>query len=132
METPDVPIPEVPVLASAEIVQHPTSGADCLLATTEDGERVAFGFEVEGDAPGLDVVDPGLWLAAAETGEAPETSPLRFDAVEQPRADDWLQALVAHPVAAEWLAGIKREHPDAYHRWFAQVDYDEGGEEGSG
>jgi hypothetical protein len=131
MEPPEVPIPEVPTIADATIVRHPTSERDCLLATTEDGERVAFGFEVESDRPGLVRVDPGLWLTAAETG-APEKSPLRFDAVEDAMADDWLQAIVAHPVGSEWLQAIKQEHPDAHHEWFAQTDYDEGGEEGAG
>jgi len=127
----DVPIPEVPALVDAQVVRHPQSGRDCLLATTEEGERVAFGFELESDSPGVVLVDPRLWLAAAAEGE-PEHSPLRFDAVEDPRADDWLQALLAHPVAAEWLGGIKRDHPEEYHDWFAQTEYDEGGEEGSG
>ena len=130
-ETTDVPFPEVPALAKAEIVRHPASGRNCLLATTEDGQRVAFGFEAESDNPGLVLVDPGLWLAAARDG-APEESPFRFDAVEEPRADDWLQALVAEPVAAEWLSEIKREHPDAYHEWFSLTQYEEGGEQGTG
>ena len=131
IEPPEVPIPEVPTILDAAIVKHPTSGADCLLATTEDGEQVAFGFEAESATPGLLVVDPKLWLEAAEAGP-PEESPLAFEAVEDPWADDWLQAVVAHPVGAEWLAGIKSEHPDAYRQWFAQTEYDEGGEEGSG
>ena len=130
-EPTEVPIPEVPTLADATIVRHPTSGRDCLLGTTEDGEKVAFGFEAESATPGLVVVDPRLWLEAAEDG-VPEESPLAFEAVEEAWGDDWLQAVVAHPVGAEWLAGIKREHPDAYHKWFAQTEYDEGGEEGSG
>ena len=127
MEPRDVPIPEVPTLADATIVQHPRTGRDCLLATTEDGERVALGFEAESDAPGLELVDPKLWLEAPD-----EESELAFDAVEEAQGDDWLQAVVAHPVGAEWLARIKEEHPDAYHTWFAQAGYDEGGEEGSG
>ena len=131
MERSDVPIPEVPALADAAIVRHPASERDCLLATTENGATVAFGFEVESDRPGLVLVDPSLWLTAAEI-EAPERSPLRFDAVEDAMADDWLQAVVAHPVGSEWLSRIKEEHPDAYHEWFAQAQYDEGGEEGAG
>ena len=131
MEPHDVPIPEVPGIVDARVVEHPTTGRDCLLARTEEGERIAFSFEVDSDSPGLVLVDPRLWLAAAEEGE-PEHSPLRFDAVEDPRADEWLQPLLAHPVAAEWLAGIKRDHPDAYHEWFAMTNYETGGEEGSG
>lgn len=127
----DVPIPEVPGLADARIVRHPESGRDCLLASTEDGRSIAFGFEVDSDTPGLSIVDPGLWLAAAETG-SPEHSDVRFEAVEEARADDWLQALVAHPVAADWLGRIKQAHPEAYHEWFAQEDYEEGGEGGAG
>ncbi len=127
----EVPIPEVPSIASATIVQHPTSGRDCLLATTGDGDHVAFAFEVESDTPGLSIVDPALWLAAGEAG-FPEHSPLRFEAVEEPQADDWLQAIVSHPVGGEWLGRVKQAHPDAYHKWFAQTEYDEGGEEGSG
>ena len=127
----DVPIPEVPAIAHASVVKHPESGRDCLLVTTEDGQRLAFAFEVDSDMPGPEIVDPRLWLAASAEGD-PEHSPLAFEAVEEPRADDWLQALVTHPVAAEWLAHIKEAHPDAYHKWFAQTDSDEGGEEGSG
>jgi hypothetical protein len=130
MESQEIP-PEVPSLVEATIVQHPTSGRDCLFATTEDGERVAFGFEVESDAPGLVLVDPDLWLAAADQG-SPERGPLRLAAVEDPRADDWLQALIAHPVGADWLKSIKQAHPDAYHQWFAHEDYEEGGEGGAG
>ena len=127
----DVPIPEVPTIARATIVRHPTSGQDCLLATTDAGEQLAFAFEVDSDSPGLELIDPELWFPAAEEG-ALERSPLRFEAVEEARADDWLQAVVSDPVGAEWLAGIKDEHPTAYHKWFAQREYDEGGEEGSG
>ena len=126
-----MPIPEVPTIADATIVRHPTSGRECLLVTTEDGDRVAFAFEVESERPGIEIVDPALWLAASEHG-SPEHSDLRFEAVEDARADDWLQALVTHPLASEWLASIKRAHPDAYHEWFAQTDYEGGGEEGSG
>ena len=131
MDVPEVPIPEVPSIASAKIVEHPASGRDCLLATTEEGDRVAFAFELESASPGLSIVDPALWLAA-DDADAPEHSALRFEAAEEARADDWLQAIVAHPVGAEWLSRIKRAHPDAYHEWFAQTDYDEGGEQGSG
>ena len=130
MEPPEVPIPEVPTIADASIVRDPRTGHDCLLVTTEEGERFAFGFEVESDSPGLEIVDPAVWLAAGAEG-APETSPSRFDAVSEAQADDWLQALVAHPVASEWLGRIKEAHPDAYHKWFAQERYDEGGEEGA-
>ena len=131
MDVPEVPIPEVPSIAEARIVEHPTSGRDCLLATTEDGEHVAFAFEVDSDAPGLEIVDPAVWLAAADA-DSPEHSALRFQAVEDARADDWLQAVIAHPVGAEWLGHIKEAYPDAYRAWFTQPDYDEGGEEGSG
>jgi hypothetical protein len=130
MERQEIP-PEVASIVAATIVEHPTSGRDCLLATTETGDRVAFGFEVESDSPGLVLVDPQLWLAAAEQGP-PERSSLRFAAVEEPRADDWLQAVIAHPVGAEWLSAIKEAHPGAYHQWFAQEDYEEGGEGGAG
>lgn len=125
----DVPFPETPKLVDARIVEHPSGGRDCLLATSEDGRRLAFGFEVEGDRPGLVVVDPHLWLDA---GNEPESSPEVFDAVEEPNADDWLQAVVVHPVGNEWLERIKEEHPAAYESWFAQTDYESGGEEGSG
>lgn len=125
---PEVPIPEVPTIVEASIVQHPASGRDCLLVTTEDGEKVAFGFEVESDSPGLSVVDPRLWLAAAAE-EEPDHSREGIAAVEDAWADDWLQALVSNPVGSEWLAGIKRAHPDAYHHWFAQDEYEEGGEQ---
>ncbi len=130
MDLPELP-PEIPAIADASIVAHPESGRDCLLATTSDGDRIAFAFEIESDTPGLSTVDPRLWLEAAEEG-SPEHSDLRFEAFEEARADDWLQALVAHPVGAEWLGRIKREHPEEYHRWFAMEDYEEGGEEGSG
>ena len=131
MESSEIPIPEVPALVAAEIVRHPASERECLLATTEQGERVAFAFEVESGTPGLEIVDPALWIAAAREG-SPEQSELRFEAVEEANADDWLQAVTTHPVGAEWLNGIKRAHPDAYHAWFAQTGYDEGGEEGAG
>jgi hypothetical protein len=130
VDLPELP-PEVPALADATIVEHPASGRDCLLATTEGGERIAFGFEIESDTPGLEIVDPSLWLDAAD-GSSPEHSAQRFEAVEQPRADEWLQAIIGDPVGAEWLARIKRAHPDEYHRWFAMADYEDGGEEGAG
>jgi hypothetical protein len=123
-----VPIPEVPTIVDATIVEHPQTGRECLLATTENGERIAFAFEVESSLPGAVIVDPALWLNAPGAG-APEQSPARFEAVEEPQADDWLQALITHPVSAEWLSRIKDEHPDAYHRWFAQEEYEEGGEQ---
>jgi len=123
-----VPIPEVPTIVDATIVVHPETGRDCLLATAEDGERLAFAFEVESDNPGLVIVDPALWLNAPGTG-APEQSPIRFKAVEEAQADDWLQALVTNPVSAEWLSQIEHEHPRAYHKWFAQEEYEEGGEQ---
>jgi hypothetical protein len=132
VEPPDVPIPEVPSIADASIVEHPESGRACLLATTEEGQRIAFGFEVESDTPGLEIVDPALWLAAARDAGAPERSELGFEAVKDPVADDWLQALIAHPIGAQWLGQIKQAHPDAHHKWFAQTQYDEGGEEGAG
>jgi hypothetical protein len=118
-----VPFPETPALAEARIVEHPESGSGCLLARTEDGQRVAFCFEVDGEEPGLVIVDPNLWL---EAGERPS------DTVAETQADDWLQAVVSNPVGSTWLGLIKREHPDAYHDWFAQTGYDEGGEQGSG
>jgi hypothetical protein len=132
-DTSDIPLPpEVPALAEAEIVRHPQTGADCLLATTEEGERIAFAFEIESDRPGPVIVNPDLWLTAAGGDRSPERSPAAFDAVEELQADEWLQALVIHPVANEWLTRIKTEHPAEYHDWFALVDYDEGGEQGSG
>jgi hypothetical protein len=129
VEPPENPIPEAPALVDAEIVRHPTSGHDCLLAATEDGRRVAFAFETESAAPGLVLVDPRLWLDAAETGD-PEHGEAAFAAVDEAWADDWLQAVVVDPVGSEWLARIKRAHPDAYHEWFAQTQYEEGGEQG--
>jgi hypothetical protein len=114
-------IPEVPALAEARIVLHPQTGRECLLATDEDGARHAFGFEVEGTEPGLLLVDPALWLE----GEAQE-------AVEDAWADDWLPAISVHPVGDEWLGRIKEAHPEAFHTWWAQAHYEEGGEEGSG
>lgn len=124
-----VPFPETPRLVDARIVEAPAGGRDCLLATAADGRRVAFGFETEGDRPGLEIVDPDLWLEAA--GE-PADSAKVFDAVETANADDWLQAVVTHPVGNEWLERIKAAHPAAFESWFAQTGYDEGGEQGSG
>lgn len=124
-----VPFPETPRLVEARIAAHPAGGRDCLLARTEDGGTIAFGFEAESDRPGLQIVDPQLWLEAA--GE-PEDSPLVFEAVEEINADDWLQAVVSHPVGNEWLERIKEEHPAAFETWFTQSQYEAGGEEGSG
>jgi hypothetical protein len=124
-----VPFPETPKLVEARILAHPAGGRDCLLATTEDGRRLAFGFEAESDRPGLEIVDPRLWLEAA--GE-PEDSPRVFDAVKEINADDWLQAVVTNPVGNEWLEGIKAKHPQAFGTWFSQRQYESGGEEGSG
>jgi hypothetical protein len=124
-----VPFPETPALADARIAAHPDGGRECLLATTDDGRRLAFGFEAESARPGLLLVDPQLWLAAADE---PESSPQVFDAVEEANADDWLQAVVTHPVGSEWLERIKEEHPSAFETWFTQRQYESGGEEGSG
>ena len=126
----DVPLPpEAPVVVNARIVQHPESDQSCLLVTTEEGEHLAFGFEIDSDAPGLVIVDPRLWLEAAREGVA-EAGELQFDAVTEAWPDEWLQTLVADPVGAEWLDGIKSEHPVAYSAWFGQTDYEEGGEGG--
>jgi hypothetical protein len=122
----EVPIPEVPTIVDAEILKHPASGSDCLLATTEDGDRVAFGFEIESESPGLVFVEPSLWLETP----APEQSDVAFQA-ERGLADDWLQAVVAHPVGFDWLTVIKHAHPAEYDRWFSQAEYDDGGEGGS-
>jgi hypothetical protein len=124
-----VPFPETPTLLDAKIAVHPSGGRDCLLATTEDGQRLAFGFEAESDRPGLEIVDPQLWL---EAGREPEDSPLVFEAVKEINADDWLQAVVTNPVGKEWLERIKAEYPDAFETWFSQRQYETGGEEGSG
>jgi hypothetical protein len=113
-------IPEVPALAEARIVEHPQTGRECLLATDEEGRRLAFAFEVQGSEPGLLLVAPGLWLE----GE-PET-----DAVEEAWADDWLPAISVHPVGDEWLGRIKEAQPEAFRTWWAQAHYEEGGEEG--
>lgn len=122
---------DAPAIASARIVRHPRTGRDCLLARDEEGRRLAFAFDAEGDAPGVSLVDPDLWLEQAGVGE-PELGPRRFEVFDQPWADEWLAAIVADPAGNEWLAGIKREHPDAFRTWFALEQYDEGGEEGAG
>jgi hypothetical protein len=124
-------VPEAPAVTSAQIVREPTSRRECLLVTTATGERLAFAFELGSDFPGLERVDPGPWLAAAADG-APADSEAAFDAVEDARADEWLQPLLAHPVGAEWLGHIREESPEEFRRWFSQADFDEGGEEGSG
>ena len=66
------------------------------------------------------LVSPGLWL---------EDEP---GAVDDAWADDWLPAISVHPVGDEWLGHIKEAHPEAFHTWWAQAHYDEGGEGGSG
>jgi hypothetical protein len=124
-----VPFPETPKLVDARIAAHPSGGRDCLLATTQDCKRLAFGFEAEGDRPGLQIVDPQLWLEAASE---PPDSPLVFDAIEETTADDWLQAVVTNPVGNEWLERIREAHPAAFETWFTQRQYETGGEEGSG
>lgn len=101
------PIPEVPTFVDVTIV------GDHLVATTEEGERVAFAFELAGEDPG----------------------PVRLDAddlerVEDPHPDEWLQALITHPISAAWLDRIKADHTEAFNAWFEQRDYDEGGGEG--
>ena len=120
-----VPFPETPRLVNARIVAHPSGGRDCLLAITEDGQHLAFGFEAESDRPGLEIVDPQLWLDAARESE---DSPLVFEAVNDANADDWLQAVVTNPVGAVWLARIKEEHPTTFETWFSQRQYEAGGE----
>jgi hypothetical protein len=124
-------VTDPPVIADARIVPHPGISRDCLLITTEDGEKIAFAFEVESDRPGLEVVEPELWQAAAAAG-ARDDSALVFAAVKDANADAWLQVIATHPVGEEWLNRIRNDHPDSFHRWFAQVDYEEGGEQGSG
>jgi hypothetical protein len=124
-----VPFRETPKLVDARIVASPGGGRDCLIATTESGELLAFGFEAESDRPGLEIVDPQLWLEAA--GE-PEHSPRVFEAVREINADDWLQAVITNPVGNEWLERVKERHPSAFDTWFTQRQYDTGGEEGSG
>jgi hypothetical protein len=129
MSVQDVNPPESPRIVDAEIVVEPASGRECLLARAEDGRELAFVFELASDAPGVSLVDPAAWREAAR---APEDSPQRFDAVTEPRADDWLPSIVAHPVGAEWLRHVEERDPAAYHSWFAQTQYEAGGEEGSG
>ena len=125
----DVNPPESPTIVHAEIAVEPASGRECLLARDRDGRELAFVFELESDAPGVSLVDPALWRHAAR---APEDSPERFDAVSEPRADEWLPSIVAHPVGAEWLRHVEERNPAAYHSWFAQTQYESGGEEGAG
>jgi hypothetical protein len=120
-----VPFPETPKLVNARIAAHPAGGRDCLLTTTEDGQHLAFAFEAESDRPGLQIVDPRLWLDAADE---PEDSPLVFEAAKEANADEWLQAVVTNPVGAEWLEHIKEEHPTAFETWFTQRQYETGGE----
>jgi hypothetical protein len=122
-----VPFSETPKLVDARIEADPSGGRDCLLATTEDGHRLAFGFEAEGDRPGLQIVDPELWLEAARE---PADSPRVFESIEEVNADEWLQAVVTNPVGKEWLDGIKVAHPAAFEKWFTQREYESGGEEG--
>ena len=121
--------PESPRIVEAEIATEPATGAECLLARDEGGRELAFVFELESDAPGVSLVDPAAWRRAAA---APEDSPQRFDAVTEPRADEWLPSIVAHPVGAEWLRRIEERAPGAYHAWFAQKGDEAGGEEGAG
>jgi hypothetical protein len=122
-----VPFPEVPKLVEARIAADPSGGRDCLLATTGDGERLAFGFEADGDRPGLQIVDPQLWL---EAGRERADSPRVFDAIVEINADDWLQAIVTNPVGNEWLERIKEAYPAAFETWFTQRQYVAGGGEG--
>lgn len=122
---------EPQAFTSAEIVQDAQTGRDYLLATIEDGDGqvLAFVFDAEGDTPGLSIVDSGPRVASA-SGDYVEYRPERFAAVDQPWADDWLSVIAAHPIGAEWLARLKRAYPEAYHSWFAQSNYEEGGEGG--
>jgi hypothetical protein len=123
-----VPFPETPRLVEARIAEHPAGGRDCLVARTEDGQHLAFGF-AEGDRPGLQIVDGQLLLEAAHE---PADSPQVFDAVEEINADDSLQAVVSDPVGNEWLGRIKEAHPAAVETWFSQRQYESGREEGCG
>jgi hypothetical protein len=123
----DVNPPESPRIVDARIVRHPETDRECLLARDEDGRLRAFAFEVDGDAPGISLVDPALWRDALGADQA-----ARFDAIEEAWADDWLPSVVAHPVGDEWLKGIKAAHPSAFREWFAMTQYETGGEEGSG
>lgn len=120
---------ESETITGAEIVQDVPTGRDVLLATLEDGRVLAFVFDVEGHAPGLSIVGSCPRVAAAAGGYA-EYRPEGFAAVDVAWADDWLPAIEAHPVGAEWLARVKRAYPEAYRSWFAQSAYEEGGEEG--
>ena len=129
MSVQDVTPPESPRIADAEIATDPATGRECLLARDEQGREMAFVFELESDAPGVSLVDPAAWRRAVA---APDDSAARFDAVVEPRADDWLPSIVAHPVGAEWLRHVEERDPVAYHAWFAQTQYESGGEEGSG
>jgi hypothetical protein len=129
MSTQDVNPPESPRIVAAEIVGDPHTGVDCLLARDAEGRELAFAFEVSSDAPGVSLVDPARLRDVVATSE---DDARRFEAVVEPRADEWLPSLVAHPAAAEWLARIEREHPAAYRTWFEQTQYESGGEQGSG
>lgn len=122
---------DAPDILSARIVTHPESGQDCLLAIDDAGRRVAFNFETASDRPGLELVDPNLWFAAASE-VSPEQSAERWEVVQDAQADDYLQAVESDPVGAEWLSQIKSAYPDAYRVWHSMTQYDEGGEEGSG
>jgi hypothetical protein len=123
----DLTPPESPRLAEARIERHPETGRECLLAWDEDGRLRAFAFEVEGDAPGLSLVDPALWREALGDDQH-----ARFDATQEAWADDWLPSVLADPVGGEWLARIKAAHPRAYREWFALTQYETGGEDGAG
>jgi hypothetical protein len=125
----DVNPPESPRISEARIVAHPTSGNECLLVRDADGRDVAFSFELESDAPGISQIDPAAWRSVAETAE---DSLERFDAIVEARADEWLPTIAAHPIGAEWLRRLEEREPAAYHAWFAQTQYETGGEEGSG
>jgi hypothetical protein len=129
MSVQDVTPPESPRIVSAEIVGDPGTGTECLLARDAAGRELAFAFEVSSDAPGVSLVDAA---ALRDVLASPEDDARRFDAVLEPRADEWLPSLVAHPVAAEWLSHIERDHPSAYRAWFEQTQYETGGEQGSG
>lgn len=128
VSAPDVNPPESPRIAEAEIVTDPETGVECLLARDAAGRLLAFAFEVGSDAPGVSLVDP----ARLRDASAAEDSAERFEATVEPRADDWLSSLVAHPVAAEWLRHIEERHQEAYRSWFEQRQYESGGEQGSG
>ena len=129
MSVQDVTPPESPRIRHARVAHDVGTGGECLLVEDEHGRELAFVFEVESDAPGLSLVDPARWRQAAASME---DSPERFEVVVEPRADEWLPSLVAHPVAAEWLRRIEERHPAAYGIWFGQTQYESGGEQGSG